>query len=98
MASTPPLTSIEGTTLLLFGPQALSFSAEALHTVRKFLRETEECKWMLDTVSELPANLEKLLKEFPKLDSFPGQQLLNDLKGWFLGTRSKPCLSFPIFC
>jgi hypothetical protein len=83
MASTPPLTSSEGTTLLLFGPQALSFSAESLQTLRKFLREADDCKWMLDVVSELPERWNKLAKQFPKLETIPGERLLNELKHWF---------------
>lgn len=85
MASTPPQTSSVGATLLLFGPQALSFNAESLQTLREFLREAEDCKWMLDIVSELPTRWNELAKQFPKLQSIPGERLLNDLKRWFQG-------------
>ena len=89
MASTPPLTSNSmGTTLLLFGPQALSFSAESLQTLRKFLREADDCKWMLDIISELPTRWNELVKQFPKLEPVPGERLLNDLKNWFQGEES----------
>ncbi|KAK4244508.1 hypothetical protein C7999DRAFT_35113 [Corynascus novoguineensis] len=84
-STTPPQTSSVGATLLLFGPQALSFNAESLQMLRKFLREAEDCKWMLDTVSELPARWNELAKRFPKLQSIPGERLLNDLKRWFQG-------------
>ncbi|KAK4043909.1 hypothetical protein C8A01DRAFT_12639 [Parachaetomium inaequale] len=83
MPSTPPLTSSEGTTLLLFGPQALSFNAESFQTLRKFLREADDCKWMLDVVSELPTRWNELAKQFPKLDTIPGERLLNELEHWF---------------
>ncbi|KAK3381180.1 polyketide synthase [Podospora didyma] len=86
VASTP--STMETTTqqqLLLFGPQALSFGAESLQTLRQVLREADDCKWMLDVVSELPARWNELAKQFPKLDKIPGQQLLNDLKRWFQG-------------
>lgn len=84
MASTPPsLTSGVGTTLLLFGPQALSFTAESLQTLRKLLVEADDCKWLLEVVSELPTRWHELAKEFPKLERIPGERLLNDLKRWF---------------
>ncbi|KAI0134365.1 polyketide synthase [Xylariales sp. AK1849] len=83
MASTPPLTSSMGTTLFLFGPQALSFSAESFQTLRKFLRDADDCKWMLDVVSELSTCWKELAKQFPKLETIPGERLLNDLEQWF---------------
>jgi hypothetical protein len=82
MASTP---SSAGATLLLFGPQALSFGAESLQTLRKVLREDDDCKWMLDVVSELPTRWNQLAKQFPKLERIPGERLLNDLKHWLQG-------------
>ncbi|AEO64805.1 polyketide synthase [Thermothielavioides terrestris NRRL 8126] len=84
MASTPSTSSV-GTTLLLFGPQALSFSAEALQTLRKVIRETDDCNWMLEIVSELPTRWHQLVQLFPKLECIPGEQVLNDLKDWFQG-------------
>lgn len=82
MAFKPPLTSDPGVSMLLFGPQALSFSADSLHTLRAFLHEEEDCKWMLDTVSELPALWAELVTSFPKLHETPGEKLLNDLDDW----------------
>lgn len=75
------------TTLLLFGPQALSFSIESLNTLRRFLREAEDCKWMLDTVADLPSRWKDLVQAFPKLEeAIPGGKFLSDLKHWFLSS------------
>src|SRR4051794_8985507 len=82
MVSTP---SSAGTTLLLFGPQALSFRAESLQTLRKVLRGDDDCKWMLDVMAELPTRWNQLAKQFPKLERIPGERLLDDLNHWLQG-------------
>ncbi|KAF2993633.1 putative PKS-like protein biosynthetic cluster [Neopestalotiopsis sp. 37M] len=78
-----------GSTLLLFGPQALSFSVASLQTLRKSLREADDCKWMLDAVYELPTYWNALAEQFPKLEAIPGERLLNDLKHWFQADESE---------
>lgn len=44
---------------------------------------------MLDIVSELPTHWNELAKQFPKLESIPGERLLNELKHWFQGDESE---------
>ncbi|KAI1502205.1 putative polyketide synthase, partial [Biscogniauxia marginata] len=83
MASTPPMSSDLGTTVLLFGPQALSFSEESLKSLRTYLIDSEDCQWMLDTISELPSHWNTLVTKFPKLQELPGEKLLNNLDSWF---------------
>jgi hypothetical protein len=78
-----------GSTLLLFGPQALSFSVASLQTLRKSLREADDYKWMLDAVYELPTHWNALAEQFPKLEAIPGERLLNDLKHWFQADESE---------
>ncbi|KAK8135781.1 azaphilone polyketide synthase [Apiospora sp. TS-2023a] len=85
MASTPPLMSTSGVTVLLFGSQALSFSPESLKTLQDFLHQQDDCKWMLDTVSELAVYWGKLVTQFPKLHETPGEKLLGDLNKWLHG-------------
>ncbi|KAM7210478.1 polyketide synthase [Rhypophila decipiens] len=91
MTSTPPLSlGGSGVTVLLFGPQALSFSVESLQTLRTFLHDEDNdvFRWMLDAVSELPVRWRELVARFPKLEEIPGEKLLDDLKDWLLhGTR-----------
>jgi hypothetical protein len=74
-----------GTMALLFGPQALSFSTDSLETLRAYITESEDCQWMLDTISELPVHWKALVARFPKLQEIAGEKLLNDLKSWFQG-------------
>ena len=72
-----------GTTVLLFGPQALSFSQESLKTLRTALTESEDYQWVLDTISELPSHWNTLITRFPKLQEIPGEKFLRDLDTWF---------------
>ena len=78
-----PITSPDlGTTVLLFGPQALSFSPESLKILRTVLTDSEEYQWMLDTVAELPNHWNTIITKLPKLQEIPGERLLQDLNTW----------------
>ena len=83
MNATPPDSPDSGTVVLLFGPQALSFSQESLKTLRKALTESEDYRWVFDTISELPSRWNTLTTRFPKLLEIPGEKLLNDFDTWF---------------
>ena len=72
-----------GTIVLLFGPQALSFSQESLKSLRTALTESEDYQWVLDTISELPSHWNTLVTRFPKLQEIPGEKYLHDLDTWF---------------
>jgi hypothetical protein len=82
MSATQPISPDSGTYVLLFGPQALSFGEEALKSLRTALTESNDYKWILDTISELPSYWSTLITKFPKLQEIPGEKLLNDLDGW----------------
>ena len=82
MVATPHMSPDSGTTVLLFGPQALSFSQESLNTLRTVLTESEDYQWILDTISELPSRWDILITKFPKLQEIPGEKLLHDLNSW----------------
>ena len=82
MVATPHMSPDSGTTVLLFGPQALSFSQESLKTLRTVLTESEDYQWILDTISELPSRWNTLMTTFPKLQEIPGEKLLHDLNSW----------------
>ena len=83
MAATPPMAPDLGTTILLFGPQALSFNQESLKALRTALTESEDCRWMLETISELPSRWRTLIAELPKLQEIPGENYLTKLDSWF---------------
>ena len=82
MIATPSTNPDLGTTVLLFGPQALSFSQESLKTLRTVLTESEDYQWVLDTVGELPRHWNTIITKFPKLQEIPGEKLLQDLNTW----------------
>nr|ASU91363.1 polyketide synthase [Ramalina conduplicans] len=90
MAATPPMAPDLGTSILLFGPQALSFNRESLKALRTALTESEDCQWMLETISELPNCWSTLVAELPKLQEIPGEKLLKDLDGWFKTGNIEP--------
>ena len=82
MIATPPKNPELGTTVLLFGPQALSFSQESLKTLSTVLTESEDYQWVLDTVAELPSHWNTIITKIPKLQEIPGEKLLQDLNTW----------------
>ena len=96
MSATPPKGPDSGTTVLLFGPQALSFSQESLKTLRTALTESEDYQWVLDTISELPRHWNTLITRFPKLQEIPGEKFLHDLDTWFrTGVVEQATLQLP---
>ncbi len=78
---------ISGHTVLLFGPQALSFGEDSFHQIRSTVLETEDYRWILDTIAELPKWLNTMSKECPSLQTGPGLKLLEELNSWFKNGR-----------
>jgi hypothetical protein len=74
---------LSGNTVLLFGPQALSFDENAFRQIRSTLLETEDHRWILDTIAELPECLNTISRECPKWPTEPWYTLLQDLNSWF---------------
>jgi len=74
---------VSGNTVLLFGPQALSFDEDAFHKIRSTVLETESHRWIFDTIAELPECLRTFSRECPKFQIAPGAKLLDDLNRWF---------------
>ena len=70
-------------TVLLFGPQALSFDADSFRRLRASVSSSASQQWVLDTIEELPGYWDTLCNEFPKLLTVPGAKLLQDLRDWF---------------
>ena len=88
-----PLTS--GTDILLFGSQALAFNAESFRQLRTTLLDSPKCLWILETLAELPAHWDPAIQSIPRLQSFPGEKLLQTLNEWFRGGEV-PEESFPL--
>jgi acyl transferase domain-containing protein/nucleoside-diphosphate-sugar epimerase/SAM-dependent methyltransferase/acyl carrier protein len=73
----------QGTTVLVFGPQALSFNQQSLANLQKALSggAVQQHKWILDTVAELPSYWAALTDKLPEIaDAIPGEKLLADLQ------------------
>ena len=87
--------SAAGKTVLLFGPQALSFGPESFHEIRSTLLATDENRWALDAFAELPRWLNKILAECPRVQEGRGLTLLNNLNAW-LKTGTIPQDVFPL--
>ncbi|KAI1380101.1 hypothetical protein F4677DRAFT_452639 [Hypoxylon crocopeplum] len=69
----------QGPALLLFGPQAPSFSNRSLSELKSALQDQQ---WALDTISELSATWDIASTTIPTLRSIPGKQLLSYLQIW----------------
>ncbi|KAL8720574.1 MAG: hypothetical protein Q9225_002593 [Loekoesia sp. 1 TL-2023] len=70
-------------TVLLFGPQALSFDENTFRRLASSLSSTSNQQWVLDTIKELPDHWDAFNKELPHLSAVPGGRLLRDLIDWF---------------
>lgn len=72
----------EGNTVLLFGPQALSFNQEAFLKLRDTILGSPAYQWVLDVVDELPTIWITLLNSMPKLEVIDGAKELKNLSDW----------------
>ncbi|GLA17560.1 type I Iterative Polyketide synthase (PKS) [Aspergillus niger] len=70
-------------TLLLFGPQALSFSTTTFADIHARVVQNSENAWIKQTITSLPGLWDALVKEFPQYGALEGKQLLRDLDRWF---------------
>ncbi|KAI0117598.1 hypothetical protein F4776DRAFT_673079 [Hypoxylon sp. NC0597] len=78
-----------GTTVILFGPQILSFKEESLEELRTTLSNGTSLHWILETVEDLPRCWNTITQNFPKLSALPGENLLADLNDWLKNGRYK---------
>lgn len=83
----------DGSTILLFGPQALSFQEDTFHHLKSIILNDAANRWILDVLAELPILFKTFSKKFPKLQAISGEQLLEGLKDWFK-TAKVPSTSF----
>lgn len=69
-------------TVLLFGPQALSFNSQ-FDKLRQSLSGAAGQQWILDTVAELPRCWDQLTSKIPQLQkTIDGRKYLSNLNSW----------------
>ncbi|KAL8709501.1 MAG: hypothetical protein Q9220_005743 [cf. Caloplaca sp. 1 TL-2023] len=71
--------SLSETTVLLFGPQVLSFDQQEFQKLSTALSDGDH-SWILTTIAELPTLWTDLIQEIPALASVDGERLLQDFK------------------
>ena len=84
-----------GTTVLLFGSQALLFNEESLAQLRAALLDSPDHCWALKTIAEFSDYWGAILEKFPQLQSIAGSKLVEDLKQW-LETGKLTHATFPL--
>ena len=83
----------DGSTILLFGPQALSFQGDTFRHLKSIVLNDAANRWILEVLAELPVLFKTFSKRFSKLQTISGEQLLEDLNDWFK-TAKVPSASF----
>ncbi|KAF2204959.1 hypothetical protein GQ43DRAFT_95556 [Delitschia confertaspora ATCC 74209] len=73
-----------GITVLLFGPQALSFPEESFQRLRSALTDNPDNAWMRKVITELPEITKLISQQLPKLQATPAATLQDSLKDWLL--------------
>ncbi|QGA18697.1 hypothetical protein EYB26_006382 [Talaromyces marneffei] len=86
----------QGNTVLLFGPQALSFDQEAFLKLRATILGSPAYQWVLNVVDELPIVWTSLLKHNPRLEAIDGAKELHSLVDWIkFGDIRGDCFPLP---
>ncbi|KNG83914.1 putative polyketide synthase, partial [Aspergillus nomiae NRRL 13137] len=67
---------------LVFGPQDPNLDDTFLQTLRTTLLETPELEWVVDTLTQLPREWQKIADAHPELAAFQGQRYLDLLNKW----------------
>lgn len=80
----------DGNTVLLFGPQALSFQEDSFHQLKSIILDDAENRWMLDAIAELPTYFRTFSEKSPKLQAISGVQQLENLNDWFKTGKIQP--------
>lgn len=80
----------DANTILLFGPQALSFQADSFHQLRSVILDDPDNHWVLEAIAELPRYLGTFSEQFPQLQTKSGVKLLEDLSDCFKSGKLPP--------
>ncbi|KAL8827073.1 MAG: hypothetical protein Q9170_007158 [Blastenia crenularia] len=83
MIGKPQSSSTSEGTVLLFGPQVLSFDHEAFEKLHLAISTGPAYHWITKTIAELPECWSTLSQKIAELGSVDGEKLLNDLKTCF---------------
>ncbi|KAI0165152.1 putative polyketide synthase [Hypoxylon sp. FL1284] len=83
-------------TLLLFGPQALSYDDVYFERVRLNVIGNERNRWILDVVEDLGSYWAELREAIPSLGAIPGEAWLRRLSHWLLSGRPEEERNSPI--
>ncbi|KAH8704876.1 hypothetical protein BGW36DRAFT_421463 [Talaromyces proteolyticus] len=87
--------SASAVTVLIFGPQFLSFGDEHKH-LRLTLVAPPSRQWVLETASQLSNHWATIIKDYPLLENIPVVDLLSDLVCWLeTGTFFPKLASLP---
>ena len=81
MASTTTMVS-KPTTVLLFGPQALSFQEQPLKHLRTIIRNHSDNEWMRTILDELPHYIDLFTKNLKGVRLDPALDLLSSIGKW----------------
>src|SRR5687767_12556972 len=84
------------TRVLVFGPQALGFNANAAGELRSTLLNIPDLRWALDAIRGLPAYWDELSDAVPTLRHLPGATFLRDLSNWIVGAEGNLQTPFPL--
>jgi hypothetical protein len=71
-----------GTTVLLFGPQALGFQEQSFRDLQSDLHNDPDNAWVRTVVAELPQYIEQLSQTFPKLQASGSPSNSQSLFDW----------------
>jgi len=78
------------TTVLLFGPQALSFQEQSFHHLRSAIHSHRDNDWMRTVVAELPRYVELFSQKIKKLQPSPALELLQSVAEWLDSDTPSP--------
>lgn len=78
------------TTVLLFGPQALSFQEQSFHHLQSTIRSHWDNGWMRTIVNELPRYVELFSQKIKKLQPSPALELMQRVAEWLDSDAPSP--------
>ncbi|KAF7592428.1 hypothetical protein BBP40_000276 [Aspergillus hancockii] len=94
MAKSASNLSREGLTLV-FGPQDPNVDEDILQSLRTTLLETPTLQWIVETLTQLPQEWQKISDSHPELGAFQGQKYLQLLNEW-VRRGTLPSKLFPL--
>lgn len=80
----------QATTVLLFGPQALSFQEQSFHHLRSTIRSHWDNGWMRTVLDELPRFIELFSQKLKTLQPSPALELLQRVAEWLDSDAPSP--------